>query len=143
MRITGNEPSSVILSQKSISKIDKKRPKTYRNKLKSKGWCNKPTKLEESSRTTLPFRRVCLWRHNHLTRETGRVACHPPPCGWQARHSGQIVWITLWIWENLLKNWSNEWGRCLDDGMDEKYLRNLFCKHAENNPILWSTLSFL
>ena len=43
-------------------------------------------KLEESSRATLPFRRVCLWRHNHFTRETGRVACHPPPCGWQAGH---------------------------------------------------------
>ena len=59
-------------------------------------------KLEESSRTTLPFRRVCLWRHNHFTREIGRVACHPPPCGWQAGHSGQIVWKTLWIWEKSL-----------------------------------------
>ena len=58
-------------------------------------------KLEESSRATLPFRRVCLWRHNLFTRETGRVACHPPPCGWQAGHSGQIVWKTLWIWEKL------------------------------------------
>ena len=55
--------------------------------------------LEESSRATLPFRRVCLWRHNHFTRETGHVAYHPPPCGWQAGHSGQIVWKTLWIWE--------------------------------------------
>ena len=35
-------------------------------------------KLEESSRAMLPFRRVCLWRHNHFRRETGRVACHPP-----------------------------------------------------------------
>ena len=58
-------------------------------------------KLEESSRATLPFRRVWLWRHNHFKRETGRVACHPPPCGWQAGHSGQIVWITLWIWEKM------------------------------------------
>ena len=41
------------------------------------------------------------------------------------------------------KNWSNEWGWCLDDGMDERYLRNLLRKNAENNPILWSTLSFL
>ena len=55
--------------------------------------------LEESSRTTLSFQRVCLWRHNNFTREIGRVACHPPPCGWQAGHSGQIVWKTLWIWE--------------------------------------------
>ena len=49
-------------------------------------------KLEGSSRATLQFRRVCLCRHNHFTRETGRVAR-------QAGHSGQIVWITLWIWE--------------------------------------------
>ena len=29
------------------------------------------------------------------------VACHPPPSpyGWKACHSGQIVWITLWILE--------------------------------------------
>ena len=48
-------------------------------------------KLEEFSCMTLPFRRVCLWRHNHFTHETGRLAYHPPPCGWQAGHSGQIV----------------------------------------------------
>ena len=56
-------------------------------------------KLEESSRTMLPFLRVCLWRHNHFTWETGRVACHTTPCGRQAGHFGQIVWKTLWIWE--------------------------------------------
>ena len=39
-------------------------------------------KLEESSRTMLPFRRVLLVRHNHFTGETGLVAYHPPPlCG--------------------------------------------------------------
>ena len=37
-------------------------------------------------------------------RVVGWVACHPPPCGWQAGHSGQIVWITLWKWEN---KWSD------------------------------------
>ena len=47
------------------------------------------------------FSVYCPWRHNHFTRETGRVACHPPPCGWQAGHSGQIVWKTLWIWEKI------------------------------------------
>ena len=36
-------------------------------------------KLEESSRTTLPVRRSCLWRHNHFTRDKGRVAYHPSP----------------------------------------------------------------
>ena len=56
-------------------------------------------KLQESNRTTLPFRHVCLWHHNHLTREIGRVAYHPPPCGWQAGHCGQIVRIILWIWK--------------------------------------------
>ena len=37
--------------------------------------------LQESSRATLPFRRVCLWRRNHFTRKTGRVAYHSPPVG--------------------------------------------------------------
>ena len=42
-------------------------------------------KLDESSRTTLPFRCVCLWRHNHFTRQTGRAAYHPTPCGWHVQ----------------------------------------------------------
>ena len=38
-------------------------------------------KLEECSRTKLPFRRVCLSRHDHFTHETGCVAYHPTPVG--------------------------------------------------------------
>ena len=41
------------------------------------------------------------------------------------------------------KNWSNEWGWCLNDGMDERLLRNILRKNADNNQILWSTISFL
>ena len=47
-------------------------------------------KLEESSHRTLPFRRVCLLRHNHLTHETGCVAYHPPPCGSSLANSVDI-----------------------------------------------------
>ena len=57
-------------------------------------------KLEESSCATLQFRRVCLWRHNHFTCETGRVACHPPP------------WMTGWsFWANRVDSSLNmgEW----------------------------------
>ena len=44
MRISGTEPSSVILNQTKFKKlkIDTKR---CRNKINPKGWCNKPTKL--------------------------------------------------------------------------------------------------
>ena len=50
-------------------------------------------KLEEFSDATLSFRRVCLWRHNHFTRETGRVACHPS------------LWMTgLSFWANRVDN---------------------------------------
>ena len=59
-------------------------------------------KLEESSRTALPFRRVCLWRHNHFTREIGRVACHPPPVGDRLVILGESCG-KLWIWEK--KKW--------------------------------------
>ena len=56
-------------------------------------------------------------------------------------HLTFLVYIVEFTWND--KNWSNEWGWCLNDGMDERYLRNLLRKNAENKPILWSTLSFL
>ena len=34
-------------------------------------------------------------------------------------------------------------GDSMNDRMDEIYLRNMLRKNYENNPILWSTLSFL
>ena len=46
MRISGTEPSSVILSQKGFSKIEKKCPKRTKTSWSQKGWCNKPTKLQ-------------------------------------------------------------------------------------------------
>ena len=61
-------------------------------------------KLEESSHTMLPFQHICLWRHSLFTGETGCVFYHPHPCGWRACHSGQIIWITLWIWEEKLSH---------------------------------------
>ena len=46
MRISANEPSSVILSQtKWFQKVENDGPKCI-NKAKPKGWCNKPTKLQ-------------------------------------------------------------------------------------------------
>ena len=97
-------------------------------------------KLEESSRATLPFRCVCLWRHKNFTRETGRVACHPPPCGWQAGHSGQIVWITLWIWEKFL---SQEWEKQVRPPKSSKYLTSsdfiwYESKYNSNSSSSWS-----
>ena len=47
-------------------------------------------KLEESSRTTLPFGHVCLRCHSHFTHETGRVA---------------YLWILGWsFWANCVDN---------------------------------------
>ena len=49
MRISGNEPSSVILSQTEKFKKFKSDAKKCKNKRSQKGWCNKPTKLEFQS----------------------------------------------------------------------------------------------
>ena len=49
MRISGTEPSSVILSQKVFSKVEKRCPKRTETSLSQKGWCNKPTKLQFQS----------------------------------------------------------------------------------------------
>ena len=46
MRISGTEPSSVILSQKCISKVEKRCLKRAKTSWSQKGWCNKPTKLQ-------------------------------------------------------------------------------------------------
>ena len=47
MRISGTEPSSVILSQKKeFSKVEKSCPKRAKTSGSQKGWCNKPTKLQ-------------------------------------------------------------------------------------------------
>ena len=104
-------------------------------------------KLAVSSFTMLPFRRVSLWRHNNFTCESGRVVCHPPPCEWQASHSGQIVLTTLWSWEKskstaytevvwpnhnfFLKNHSPEKSRSqqLDTLWNQQYL--LLVKYSE------------
>ena len=39
-------------------------------------------------------------------------------------------------YDNLLINLSNERRRCLNDGIDERYLRNMLLKNSENKPIL-------
>ena len=46
MRISGTEPSSVILSQKVVSKVGKWYLKSAKTSWSQKGWCNKPTKLQ-------------------------------------------------------------------------------------------------
>ena len=46
MRISGTEPSSVILSQTCSIKSWKEMTKKCQIKLKPTGWCNKPTKLK-------------------------------------------------------------------------------------------------
>ena len=47
MRISGTEPSSVILNQKKvIQKVEKWCPKSVKSSLSQMGWCNKPTKLQ-------------------------------------------------------------------------------------------------
>ena len=50
IRISGNEPSSVILSQKGfVSKVGKWCTKSAKTSWSQKGWCNKPTKLQFQS----------------------------------------------------------------------------------------------
>ena len=45
MRISGNEPSSVILSQTmQLKKLKSDDPKVPKQAETKKGWCNKPTK---------------------------------------------------------------------------------------------------
>ena len=49
-RISGTEPSSVILIQTCIvSKVEKQLPKSAKTSWSQKGWCNKPTKLQFQS----------------------------------------------------------------------------------------------
>ena len=49
MRISGTEPTSVILRQKSNLKSWKVMPKNAQTSFSQKGWCNKPTKLQFQS----------------------------------------------------------------------------------------------
>ena len=49
MRISGTEPSSVILPNKVVSKVKNWCPKSVKTSWSQKGWCNKPTKLEFQS----------------------------------------------------------------------------------------------
>ena len=47
LRISGTESSLVIFSQrKKFQKLERDVQKVTKNKLKLKGWCNKPTKLQ-------------------------------------------------------------------------------------------------
>ena len=47
MRISGTEPSSVILSQtKKFKKFKSYAQKVQKSSKSQKGWCNKPTKLQ-------------------------------------------------------------------------------------------------
>ena len=47
MRISGTEPSSMILSQKNeFSKVEKRCRKRAKTSWSQKVWCNKPTKLQ-------------------------------------------------------------------------------------------------
>ena len=46
MRISGTEPSSVILSQKSSCKIWQRCPESAKTSWSQKGWCNKPIELQ-------------------------------------------------------------------------------------------------
>ena len=46
MRISGTEPSSVVLSQRSNLKVEKRCPKRAKTSWNQKGWCNKPTNLQ-------------------------------------------------------------------------------------------------
>ena len=50
MRISGTEPSSVILSQnKVMQKVEKWCPKSVKSSFSQMGWCNKPTELQFQS----------------------------------------------------------------------------------------------
>ena len=55
-------------------------------------------KLAKPSRTTLLFRRVSLWRHDYFTGRNGWCSLSSTPCGWQAGHSRQVVWMTLYLY---------------------------------------------
>ena len=46
MRISGTEPSSVILAKKVFSKVEKRCPKRAKRSRSQTGWCNKPIKLQ-------------------------------------------------------------------------------------------------
>ena len=50
MRISGNEPSSVILLQTFGFKSRKCWPESAKTSFSQKGWCNKPTKLKFQSK---------------------------------------------------------------------------------------------
>ena len=53
MRISGTEPSSVILSQNELfSKNEKRCPKRAETSWSQKGWCNIPTKLQFQTNST-------------------------------------------------------------------------------------------
>ena len=59
MRISGTEPSSVILSQKrNFQTFAKRCPKRAKTSRSQKGWCNKPTKLQ--FQTILPRKILML-----------------------------------------------------------------------------------
>ena len=65
MRISGTEPSSVILSQKKeFSKVIKRCPKRAKTSLSQKGWCNNPTKLQ--------FQTILTWKILMLSNATNQ-----------------------------------------------------------------------
>ena len=71
MRISGTEPSSVILSQnKVIQKVEKWCPKSVKSSLSQMGWCNKPTKLKFQSILKQNFDALKRYESTEVDRRT-------------------------------------------------------------------------
>ena len=70
MRISGTEPSSVILSQtKKYQKLKKYAPKVPKQAEAKKGWCNKPTKVQFQSILT---RKILMLSKRYESTEVDR-----------------------------------------------------------------------
>ena len=76
MRISGIEPSSVILSQTKYFKDWKVMPKSAETSLSQKGWCNKPTKLQFQS--ILPQKILMLLNATNQPKFDRRTLLHVP-----------------------------------------------------------------
>ena len=76
MRISGNEPSSVILSQNKVVSNVKMISQTCQIKLSQKGWCNKPTKLQFQSILTRKI--LMLSITTNQPKSTRRTWLHVP-----------------------------------------------------------------
>ena len=61
MRISGTEPSSVIISKKNVFTSWKEMSQSCQNKLNPKGWCNEPKQTREFLQTLNIDSDTCNW----------------------------------------------------------------------------------